>query len=120
MLPQEESLNILVEFLLTSNKRYLQGIDIATLRELARIVLEENVFVYGKKYYQQIIGGALGSPFTLTLANIFMWKWEQESICKELPLREIYGRYVVYKDLLQIINISLLNRHIDDPGRRFR
>ncbi|CAM2730563.1 unnamed protein product, partial [Rotaria socialis] len=33
-------------------------------------------FVYGKKFYRQIIGGAMGSPFTLTLANIFMWKWE--------------------------------------------
>lgn len=94
MLPQEDSLKILEEFLETYNKQHVQGIDIATLRELARIVIEENVFIYRNKYYQQIIGGAMGSPFTLTLANIFMWKWEQESICKQLPPEEIYGRYV--------------------------
>ncbi|CAF3986224.1 unnamed protein product, partial [Adineta steineri] len=58
------------------------------------IVIEESVFVYRNKYYQQIIGGAMGSPFTLTLANIFMWKWEKESICKELHSLELYGRYI--------------------------
>ncbi|CAF1427583.1 unnamed protein product [Rotaria sordida] len=94
MLPQQESLDILVEFLQTFEKSHVQGIDLATLRELGRIVIEENVFVYRNKYYQQIIGGAMGSSFTLTLANIFMWKWEKESICKQLPSFEIYGRYI--------------------------
>ncbi len=37
----------------------------------------------------------MGSSFTLTLANIFMWKWEKESICKDLPSFEIYGRYAL-------------------------
>ncbi|CAM4986523.1 unnamed protein product [Rotaria socialis] len=54
MLPQEESLDI--------------------IRKLALIVIKENVFVYEKKFYRQVIGGAMGSAFTLTLANIFMWK----------------------------------------------
>ncbi|CAF2831392.1 unnamed protein product [Rotaria sp. Silwood2] len=94
MLPQQQSLDILVEFLQTFQKSHVQGMDLPTIRELARIVIEENVFVYRNKYYQQIIGGAMGSPFTLTLANIFMWKWEKESICKELPSFEIYGRYI--------------------------
>ncbi|CAF2135259.1 unnamed protein product, partial [Rotaria magnacalcarata] len=94
MLPQQQSLDILVEFLQTHEKLHVQGMDIATIRELARIVIEENAFVYRNKYYQQIIGGAMGSQFTLTLANIFMWKWEKESICKQLPSFEIYGRYI--------------------------
>jgi len=54
--------------------------------------LKETAFYYNKKYYRQIIGGAMGSPFTLTLANIFMWKWENSFICKELGHNEIYGR----------------------------
>jgi hypothetical protein len=95
MLPQQQSLNILTEFLETFKKPNVKGIDPATIRELARIVIEENVFVYRDKYYRQIIGGAMGSPFTLTLANIFMWKWEKESIRKELPSFEIYGRFVI-------------------------
>ncbi|CAF1495611.1 unnamed protein product [Rotaria magnacalcarata] len=92
MLPQQQSLDILVEFLQTHDKHRVQGMDIATIRELARIVIEENAFVYRNKYYQQIIGGAMGSQFTLTLANIFMCKWEKESICRQLPSFEIYGR----------------------------
>jgi hypothetical protein len=39
---------------------------------LARVVLQANAFVYDNKFYRHIIGGAMGSAFTLTLANIFM------------------------------------------------
>ncbi|CAF4218033.1 unnamed protein product, partial [Rotaria magnacalcarata] len=34
----------------------------------------------------------MGSPFTLTLANIFMWKWEKDAICGAIGPHEIYGR----------------------------
>jgi hypothetical protein len=30
------------------------------------------VFIYEKKFYPQVIGGVMGSAFTLTLANILM------------------------------------------------
>jgi len=45
---------------------------IDAIEHLARIVLTENVFVYNNKYYRQMVGGVMGSPFTLILANIFM------------------------------------------------
>ena len=44
-----------------------------TIESLARTVLTENVFIYENKHHRQIIGGVMGSPFGLTLANIFMW-----------------------------------------------
>jgi hypothetical protein len=72
MLPQEESLNILTEFLLQFGYHKGKGIPIDAIRKLARIVITENVFIYEKKFYQQVIGGAIGSAFTLPLANIFM------------------------------------------------
>ena len=72
MLPQEESLNILTEFLLQHGYHKVQGVPIDAIRKLARIVISENVFAYGNKFYRQTIGGALGSAFTLTLANIFI------------------------------------------------
>ncbi|CAF1410732.1 unnamed protein product [Adineta steineri] len=75
MLPQEEALNILVEFLHLHGYRKVKGIVLDSIRKLASIVLKENVFVYDNKLYQQTTGGAMGSSFTLTLANIFMWKW---------------------------------------------
>ncbi len=75
MLPQEESLNILTEFLIHFGYNKVKGIPLDAIRKLARIVITENVFIYEKKFYRQVIGGAMGSAFTLTLANMFMWKW---------------------------------------------
>ncbi|CAF3989633.1 unnamed protein product [Rotaria sordida] len=78
MLPQEESLAILAEFLRVHNCERVNA----------------NAFVCGNKFYRQIIGGAMGSAFTLTLANIFMWKWERQTILPKLDSHEIYGRYI--------------------------
>jgi hypothetical protein len=94
MLPQEESLVVLTEFLREYGCEKVNGLAIDTIVQLARIVLEENVFVYDQHFYRQIIGGAMGSAFTLTLANIFMWKWEKHAILAQLPKNELYGRSV--------------------------
>jgi len=92
MLPQEESLNVLTEFLLQDGYYKVKDVPLDAIRRLARIVLTENVFVYEKKFYRQRLGGAMGSAFTFTLANIFMWKWEKELVCRQLASNEIYGR----------------------------
>ncbi|CAM4976010.1 unnamed protein product [Rotaria socialis] len=94
MLPQDESLKILEEFLLEYHYEKVQGISIKVILQLADLVLKETAFVDGNKFYRQIIGGAMGSPFTLTLANIFMWKWEKNAICGAIGPYEIYGRYI--------------------------
>ena len=70
----------------------VKGIDLQTIRTLASIVLQENVFVYGNKIYKQMLGGAMGSSFTLTLANIFMWKWQKEIVRQQDITGEYYGR----------------------------
>ena len=49
MLPQEESLNILTEFLLYYGYNKVKGIPIDAIRKLARLVLQENVFIYDKE-----------------------------------------------------------------------
>jgi hypothetical protein len=92
MLPQDESLNILIEFLYVHGYRKVKGISLDTIRKLASIVIKENVFVYEKKFYRQIIGGAMGSSFTLTLANIFMWKWQKEFVRQQDITCEYFGR----------------------------
>jgi hypothetical protein len=92
MLPQDEALDILVEFLRVHGYEKVKGIDLDTIRILASIVLKENVFVYDKKIYRQTIGGAMGSSFTLTLANIFMWKWQQKFIHEQKESGEFFGR----------------------------
>ncbi len=92
MLPQEESLNVLTEFLVQHGYYKVKGVPLDAIRKLARLVIEENVFIYEKKFYRQIVGGAMGSAFTLTLANIFMWKWEKHLSQQLLASNEIYGR----------------------------
>lgn len=92
MLPQQESLDILREFLMVHGYEKVNNISIDTIIQLASLVLTENAFVYGDKFYKQIIGGAMGSPFTLTLANIFMWKWQKEAIHRKIASNEIFGR----------------------------
>ena len=89
-------MNILIEFLIEYGYHKVKGIPIDAIRKLARIVITENVFIYEKKFYRQIIGGAMGSAFTLTLANIFMWKWEEKLFQRQQVSNEIYGRYVSF------------------------
>lgn len=95
MLPQKEALDILEKFLTHFGYNEVGGIPIPAIRRLAELVLTENVFVYDKKYYRQILGGAMGSPFTLTLANIFMWDWEKRITKEQGEAGEIYGRYTL-------------------------
>lgn len=96
MLPQEESLDILTEFLTEHGYHKVQTIPIDAIRKLARVVIKEKVFSYENRFYRQIIGVAMGSAFTLTLANIFMWKWEKELVNRLQSSNEIYGRYVAF------------------------
>ncbi|CAF3291710.1 unnamed protein product, partial [Rotaria socialis] len=93
MLPQEESFDILTEFLLQYGYHKIQNIPIDAIRKLAPIVIKENGFPYENIFYRQVIGGALGSVFTLTLANILMWKWEKQLVHRLTISNEIYGRF---------------------------
>lgn len=92
MLPQNESIEILGKFLRQYVGEYVKGISVTTIQTLADIVLKQNAFVCNNKFYRQVIGGAMGSPFTLTLANIYMWHWEQPWIRRQNQHQEIYGR----------------------------
>ena len=65
-LPQEQSIDILKKFLNHFKYTHVQRMTVDAIESLAYIVLMENVFFYKQKYYRQIKGGAIGSPFTLT------------------------------------------------------
>jgi hypothetical protein len=92
ILPQDEALNILMDFLHHFGYTKVKGINLDTIRTLASIVLKENAFVYNNKIYRQTTGGAMGSSFTLVLANIFMWKWEKPFVRLKEINGEFYGR----------------------------
>ncbi|CAF3441883.1 unnamed protein product, partial [Rotaria socialis] len=107
MLPQEESISILKQFRRHFNHTHVRGMTIDAIECLARIILNENFFSYNNQYYRQIKGGAIGSPFTLTLANIFMWHWEQPLVEHQKKSNELYGRYI--DDIFLTSNDSIQN-----------
>jgi hypothetical protein len=87
------------------------------MRQWDSMVIRENVFVYEKKFYKQIVGSTMGSAFTMTLANIFTWIWEQKLVRRQLATTEIYGLYVslLFCRLVSIeIMSSTICRYIDD------
>ena len=81
MIPRNGALAALGRFLLRhSIKGKVGNLSVDTILKLARLVLDTNCFVHESKYYRQIKGGAMGSPFTMKLV---------ESQTSE---RELYGR----------------------------
>ncbi len=93
MIPRAGAIDALFRFCTKYGKQGKIGnLAINTIIRLACVVLETNCFVYDKKYYKQIRGGAMGSPFTMTLANIYMYEWEQSLIQHQQERNELYGR----------------------------
>jgi hypothetical protein len=93
MIPRNGALEALGRFLVKNSfKGKIGNLSIDTILKLARLVLDTNYFVYDNKYYRQIKGGAMGSPFTMTLANVYMLEWEQPLIESQLNQGELYGR----------------------------
>lgn len=93
MIPRNGTLEALGRFC----TKYAQGrkignLTVDTIIRLARLVLDTNCFVFENKYYRQIRGGAMGSPLTMTLANIYMHEWEQTLIQYQQQRNELYGR----------------------------
>ncbi|CAF4745410.1 unnamed protein product, partial [Rotaria sp. Silwood2] len=66
---------------------------------------------------KQIIGGAMGSPFTLTLANIYMWHWEKRWVRQENSHNEIYGRYIDDIFLTSNEPIETIQQRLDDANQ---
>jgi hypothetical protein len=93
MIPRKGAIEALIQFLDKHSKdRKIGTLTIDTIMRMARLVLDNNCFVYKDKYYKQIHGGAMGSAFTQVLANIYMLEWEQDLINHQANNNEIYGR----------------------------
>jgi hypothetical protein len=93
MIPRNGALEALGRFLCQHSLNGKFGnLSVDTILKLARLVLDTNYFVYDNKYYRQIKGGAMGSAFTMTLANVYMLEWEQPLVEMQICHRELYGR----------------------------
>ena len=119
MIPRDGALVALEQFLCKYAKNgRINGMTIDTLMKMARLVLDTNCFVFEQKYYQQIRGGAMGSSFTMTLANIYMLKWEQPLIAHQKDHNELYGRYI--DDVFMTSNLPLdqINALLDEANSK--
>ena len=93
MIPRGGALLALERFLSKHSEQCrIQGMTIDTIMKMARLVLDTNCFVFDRKIYRQVRGGAMGSAFTMTLANIYMLEWEKDLVEFQHSLNEIYGR----------------------------
>ena len=107
MLPQDESIKTLGDSLREYIGQRIKGVSVETIQKFIEIVLKENVFTYNHKFYRQTIGAAMSSPFTLTLANIFMRHWEKRWVQQQNSKNEIYGRHTRLKYFKIIVFVFL-------------
>ena len=65
------------------------------LKEMSRLILQENSFQFIGKDFLQIHGTAMGTKMSFSFANIFIAKIETEMInyCTKKPL--VWKRYIV-------------------------
>lgn len=85
MVPQIEGVLSLKKMLNYLNTKQVCGVKIETIIRLSRFVMQNNYFIYNGQYYHQIRGGAMGSPLTLTIANCYMFFYEQ-NIIKQIKI----------------------------------
>ncbi|CAF1432524.1 unnamed protein product [Rotaria sordida] len=74
--------------------KQISGLKIETIIRLSRFVMKNIYFSYDGQFYHQIRGGAMGSPLTLTVANCYMFFYEQQIIKQINNSGGLYFRYI--------------------------
>ena len=93
-IPVEDGLLRLAAFLRTT---HLSASRIGLIMDLSRWVLENNYCTFGGKIYQQVHGTAMGTPFAVVYACLFLTSIESEVYSKlpsELYRPLFYKRYI--------------------------
>ena len=85
-----DALFVIVDFM--KDKISNQHITITGFYNLLKILFDNNIFSYNKKYYRQTKGIAMGSKCGPTLANIYLSCLEDSFLVIHKPL--FYGRYI--------------------------
>ena len=102
MIPQVEGVLSLKKMLDYLKLKQVDGLNVETIIRLSRFVMQNNYFSYNNRFYHQIRGGAMGSPLTLTMANCYMFFFEQ-SIRRQINNSNgLYLRYI--DDIFLVIN----------------
>ncbi|CAF1372469.1 unnamed protein product [Rotaria sordida] len=102
MVPQTEGVLSLKKMLDHLKLKQIGGLKIETIIRLSRFVMKNNYFSYNGQFYHQVRGGAMGSPLTLTVANCYMFFYEQQIIKQINNSGGLYFRYI--DDIFLTIN----------------
>ncbi|CAF4397502.1 unnamed protein product, partial [Rotaria sordida] len=94
MVPQTEGVLSLKKMLDHLKIKQVGGLKIETIIRLGRFVIQNNYFSCNGQFYHQIRGGAMGSPLTLTVANCYMFFYEQQIIRQINNSGGLYFRYI--------------------------
>ncbi|CAF1513649.1 unnamed protein product [Adineta ricciae] len=93
---------------IVSRLKEIKDLKTEAIIRLARFVIQNNSFSYNGQYYHQVRGGAMGSPLTLTIANCYMFFFEQDIIHQ---IHNSFGLYFHSIDDIFII-INWPQRHL--------
>ncbi|CAF1422265.1 unnamed protein product, partial [Rotaria sp. Silwood1] len=117
MVPQTEGVLLLKKMLDHLKLKQIGGLKIETIIRLSRFVMQNNYFSYNNKFYHQVRGGAMGSPLTLTIANCYMFFYEQQIVKQINNSGGLYFRYI--DDIFLAINwpVRHLFKQIDRWNR---
>ena len=85
MIPQIKGVLSLKKMIDHLHLKQIGGLNVETIIRLSRFVMQNNYFSFNGKFYHQIRGGAMGSPLTLTMANCYMFFFEQQ-IIRQSPI----------------------------------
>ena len=114
MVLQVDGVLSLKKMLVYFKLKHIGRLKVETIIRLSRFVMQNNYFSYNGQYYHQI-RGAMGSPLTLTIANCYMFFYEQQ-IVKQI--HNSFGLYFRYIDDI-FIAINWPPRHLLKQIRRW-
>lgn len=80
MIPQVEGVLALKKMLDYLHLKQVDGLKAENILRLARFVMQNNYFLYNDKYHHQVRGDVMGSSLTLTIANCYMFFFEQSIV----------------------------------------
>jgi hypothetical protein len=90
MIPQTEGILSPKKMMDYLKLKEIGGLKTETIIRLSRFVVHNNYFSYNNQYYQQIRGGAMGSPLTLTMANCYMFFFERSIVIIKWKIVVVY------------------------------
>ncbi|CAF4493503.1 unnamed protein product [Rotaria socialis] len=103
MIPQEGGVKAIRKLMEASNINQIDSVKKEIILALARFVMTNNCFYLDGLYYKQIRGGAMGSPFTLIVANAYMYFVERPISKWAIRANSLYYRYI--DDLFIMSNV---------------